>query len=94
MSEQEPRVTATDDPELAKRLGFTVWDDDRQQYVAPPESTSERSDDDGDGSSVKVDTTSPTPSGDLQEQSQVAPTKSTHPAGGDKSATTTKSQAK
>ncbi len=32
---QQISVTATDDPELAKRFGLTEWDEARGQYVAP-----------------------------------------------------------
>lgn len=94
MSKQEPRVIATDDPELAEQLGFTEWDDDRQQYVAPAKDTSERPDDDGDGSTVEVDTTSPAPSGASQEQSQVAPAVPAQPAQPTAKPTAPKAQAK
>ena len=41
MSEQHPRVTATDDPKLAEELGFTERDEDTGQFVAPAESGAE-----------------------------------------------------
>jgi hypothetical protein len=37
MGNDNPRVTATDDEALAKRLGFTEWDADLGQWVAPAE---------------------------------------------------------
>jgi hypothetical protein len=37
MGNPNPTIRATDDPELAKRLGLTHWDPDRGQYTAAPE---------------------------------------------------------
>lgn len=34
-------IRATDDPELAQRLGFTHWDEERQQFVPAPDAPAE-----------------------------------------------------
>lgn len=34
---EEPRITASSHPEVAKRHGLTHWDRDRGQWVRPPE---------------------------------------------------------
>jgi SAP domain-containing protein len=37
----EPRVTASDNPTVAKRHGLTAWSHERQQWVRPTEDTQE-----------------------------------------------------
>jgi hypothetical protein len=34
---EEPRITASSNPTVAKRHGLTHWDRDRGQWVRPPE---------------------------------------------------------
>lgn len=54
---ENPRVTATDDPELAKRLGLTEWDEEHGQYVAPSDSDEHNSDEPDDDSTTEVERT-------------------------------------
>lgn len=48
MSELNPPVRATDDPELARAHGLDYWDEERQQYTTPPQNQDQGQDQEQD----------------------------------------------